>query len=685
MDDFSPLSWRSIQRKILGACCAISFLIFFFIYNPDAFSQVFSNNIEFIPSMIKIFIVHFVIFLLLNNYLLSKNRSKLADSSLLSVKDVNKEQRKMKSKVFHVRRKFFKKNSQFVKDTGGFRISRNLKITEVRGREHVIIAGATGTGKSAGIFIGALREIDGPSLVITDPKGELFRKTGGYLEEKGYILKRIDFTNPAKSDRYSLLESCETHDEVRSLVTSIMESGDSKDDEWGKLSSDLMLAHTLAVYDDENGDKNLMRVIENLATIDPAEYDEFFLDKSEAAQFEYAQFKKTANAESMIASIYKTIQTKIFGLRLESVQAINSNSTFSAGDLRDDKNKYALFISFPESRSDVLSSYLTPFFNQLFDKIKTHKSVDENLGNSYGRPVTFVLDEIFSLGRISSLSKDLVTMRSKNMSAIMICQSISQIKAVYPKEYNTIMENTKTKVILNSTAVGETGDFFASLMGEEEYKQMSVSSSKAKDVSYSESVQKKAVKSKDELRRMKSNEIVIISDNLKAVKDDKNLYYLSDIDFFFFKYLPFEPEVNIRIGKFVSKILSKFGFITLEEEKTLSQKYLDKLKIDEEKIDDEVSEAQKQALVEEAKRKALFEQKEKESQEALLNKVKVDLNKKEDAPVAEVDVLNETDVTAPEKTPEFSVEKKEVQKTLSKEELKKIKDAAIQKIDLDFD
>ncbi|MDJ1478694.1 TraM recognition domain-containing protein [Bacillus sp. LS15-K4] len=156
------------------------------------------------------------------------------------------------------------------------------------------------------------------------------------------------------------------------------------------------------------------------------------------------------------------------------------------------------------------------------------------------------------------------------MSVILGFQSFGQIQAVYGREkYNIIVENCKTKTIFGGSG-GETADFFSKLSGEEEYQAFSISSS-SNDTSTSQSIQKKAVLSNDQIRRLKSYQVICVSDNLKTFIDDKNYYYLDKFQYFLFKHLPF---FNIDT---VEKIIRKVGNLKSRKK---NKKQVEELKVE---------------------------------------------------------------------------------------------------------
>ncbi len=212
-------------------------------------------------------------------------------------------------------------------------------------------------------------------------------------------------------------------------------------------------------------------------------------------------------------------------------------------------------MSYPEDEAVYYSAFLASFYYQLFNQIKTHKSVDESYGAMTGLPVYFLMDEFANIGKVPGIDVLLSTVRSKKMSLVLGIQSIDQLKKNYKDTFNIIVENCKTKIALGGMT-GPTAKFYSELVGEEEYTNMSVSEGN-KSLSTSTSTNKKAILSTDQLRRLKTFELVCVSDNLKPYKDDKKFYFYNNVEYFLYKHLPFSVETTEDIIRKYSSFLSK--------------------------------------------------------------------------------------------------------------------------------
>ncbi|MDX5917482.1 type IV secretory system conjugative DNA transfer family protein [Bacillus cereus group sp. BfR-BA-01026] len=572
-------------------------------FHENFIKELVSFNFEHIFTFLLIFLVQIVpVGLLLYKYF-SNRKNKLADSNLLSYKGLNKEQRNARNSVFYP-----KNNRYFEKDPSALYVSRNVQIKTKKSHEHILMLGPTGSGKSASFFLPNLINLDEVSLVVTDPKAELCRKSRAALEEKGYKVIHLNFNDPNNSAHYSLLANARHHDDVRKIADAVLANGEAgKGDEWKDLSKTILEAFLFDEYD--VGEKNISRMIKTMTKLNmnnEIEVESFFQNSSERAQMAFAQYKKTAAAGGMISSIWGTIQGKTKVFEFDAVQEVGKQNDFTPGIFREQKT--ALFVSYPEDEAVYYSAFLASFYYQLFNQIKTHKSVDESYGAMTGLPVYFLMDEFTNIGKVPGIDVLLSTVRSKKMSLVLGIQSIDQLKKNYKDTFNIIVENCKTKIALGGMT-GPTAKFYSELVGEEEYTNMSVSEGN-KSLSTSTSTNKKAILSTDQLRRLKTFELVCVSDNLKPYKDDKKFYFYNNVEYFLYKHLPFSVETTEDIIRKYSSFLSKKkAKETVQERKSHIQQ--ERQEINEERVMIRQEQVQKRALSKQEEIQKMIEQRRK--------------------------------------------------------------------------
>ncbi|HGO9422666.1 TPA: type IV secretory system conjugative DNA transfer family protein [Bacillus cereus] len=462
-----------------------------------------------------------------------RNNFALASSRLLNFKQVKGEQRRARNTVFHTKRQ-----RKYKTDTSAMPVSKNLKLATKKSFEHVLLVGPTGSGKSSSVFIPILNEIDDISLVVTDPKSELHNKTKTLFAERGYKVYHLNLYNASVSVAYNLLGNCRTLDDIRKLSETILGN-----DEWGRLSKTLLEAFLFKIWEEEGTLTDVVDALANAPT-DMEELElEYFTNVSTEALRAFKQFAKTAQGDGFVSSVFATIQSKMKVFEFDNVQAISQGDSLDVSLLR--KEKSVLFVSYPEDESEVYSSFLSSFYYQLFNYIKNDSSVSEETGDGQGLGVLFLLDEFANLGYVPAIDTLLSTIRSKKMGMMLGVQSVAQLRKVYGDSYDTIVENCKTKIALGGIT-GATAEFFVKLAGKEQYTNLSHSYGDSNS-SMSMSEQTKNVLNEDDIRRLKTYELIVIADNLRPIKDYRNFYYLNNLQYFIWRNSPFSNDFTDKL------------------------------------------------------------------------------------------------------------------------------------------
>lgn len=562
MNEVSPirLTFSSVILKISAAGLFISNFYFFFKEETKFFTKVTNGDTSWISTFVQCTVIHLLIFLLFVALLNRNKKMNLADSDLLSVSQVNREQiRKKNSGSLYVRPRFYFLMPQFIKrffsyynKESAIRLSRNIKVSEKKMNESVVVFGPTGSGKTVSTYLPILLETNGThSFLVSDPKGELHHKTRKSLEKKGYQVFHINFTEPRngeqiKTDNYSLLQNCKSFDDIRSLSSSIVESGGEKDI-WTEMAKYVLNCFLFHTYSKKGTMKDFVKLFKETQ---PDDYEKFFLTASTPeAKSEFQLLQKMMTADTMMGSIQGTVNGKITVFLYDSVQKIEASSDFTIDDIRNKKT--AVFFTFPTGKKETYAAFQAPFLSRILSDLQEHESV-RNEENQPGRPVLCLFDEFgTSITKIPNFSDRLATTRSRKISFVLGIQSIEQLKKVYGDEAKIIVENAKTKLALRGLT--DTAEVFSKLLGEKEFKQISYSnSSGAKGYTTSESVTKKPVMTADEIRQLKTHETIIVFDNLRGIKDDTNLYYFDDFELFLYKNLNINDEYSSKVIKFLT-------------------------------------------------------------------------------------------------------------------------------------
>lgn len=548
------VSNHKIKDFFLGLMLIITGFLSYHIanfFNDD--TSLLGYGSTFNTGWIFSFIITFVILGAINSVIFfiiakrfSGGRGKNA-SSLLNWRQVKSEQYKLGTEFLTT-----KKEREF-KNPENLPLSQNVKLKQKFFFQHALIISATGTGKSASILMPQLQALDGNlSIVITDPKAELFKKTAKQLQAKGFKPLLLKLDRPSVSIKYNLLLNCRNVNDVRKLAESIL-----GDDEWGRLSVTLLSAFLFRQYFKGGTISDVVRDLAE-APQDAYELELEYFREDEADEYSlraFKQFLKIAGSSNTVSSIFTTIQSKMKVFEYDNIEEISQGNNFKIDSLR--KEKIALFISYPEEESKVYEPFLSSFYYQMFNILKGDESVDESLGDADGLPVYFLLDEFANIGKIPAMDNLISTIRSKKMGVEIFLQNIEQLRSVYgPDVAKTILSNCSTKLTMYGNSE-ESSKFFSDLSGKREVEKVSVSTSGKGSVSYSTSMQEKQVISVDELRRLKEHEIVIISSNIRPILDDKNYYYMNKIDFWVHKNIKKDRKTKEKIARLLNKLFKQ--------------------------------------------------------------------------------------------------------------------------------
>ena len=388
----------------------------------------------------------------------------------------------------------------------------------------------SGSGKSASYSIPNAFQMLG-SYVFTDPKGELYDKTAGYLRKNGYEIKVLNLVNPANSDGYNPLLHIRSEIDVDVIANTIVkgqktESG--SDPYWDDMAEMLLKAliyYLMATRPEEeqnlascselvraantNGGSNLLTELMNQLPYD------------HPARMNYKSIEIAP--EKTYGSILSSLQSKLGKFDSKDIAEVTSTDTIDFDEIGSKKTAVYVISSDTHKAYDFL---LTIFFSQMIQQL--YDFADKN-GGRLKMPTFFILDEFANIGQIPDFDKKISTSRSRGISFSVILQNLDQLEAVYEKSYETIMGNCDTHVFLGSNSF-KTVEYFSKALGEKTITRESLSVNRDKQFhrqgySDSDQVMARALMTPDELRRMDNDLCIIYEKGLKPIKDDKYYYF----------------------------------------------------------------------------------------------------------------------------------------------------------------
>ncbi len=371
------------------------------------------------------------------------------------------------------------------------------------------------------------------SYVFTDPKGELYDKTAGYLRKNGYDIKVLNLVNPSQSDGYNPLLHINSERDVDVIASTVVRGQKSdaggSDPFWDDSAEMLLKAliyYLIATRPEE--EQNLASCAELVRAASKSTGTNILADLINKLPYDHparTNFKSIELAsDKTYSSILSTLQSKLGKFDSREIAAVTSTNTINFEDIGTKKT--AVYVISPDTHT-AYNFILTIFFAQMINQL--YNLADENKGGKLKEPVYFILDEFANIGQIPDFDQKISTSRSRKISFSVILQNLDQLEAIYEKSYETIMGNCDTHLFLGSNSY-KTLEYFSKALGEKTIGRDSISVNKDKmnhrtGKSVSDQVMARALMTPDELRRMDVDECIIFVKGLRPVKADKFYYF----------------------------------------------------------------------------------------------------------------------------------------------------------------
>ena len=390
----------------------------------------------------------------------------------------------------------------------------------------------SGSGKSASYSIPNAYQMLG-SYVFTDPKGELYDKTAGYLKSNGYEIKVLNLVDPQFSDGYNPLMHISSELDVDVIANTIVkgqqtDSGKA-DPYWDDMSEMLLKAliyYLIATRPEE--EQNLASCAELVRAANNNGGSNLLTELISQLPFDHPArmyYKSIEIApEKTYSSILSSLQSKLGKFDSKEIAELTSTDTINFEDIGTKRTAVYVISSDTHTAYDFL---LTIFFSQMIQQL--YNFADKQ-GGALPMPTYFILDEFANIGRVPDFDKKISTSRSRKLSFSVILQNLDQLEAVYEKSYETIIGNCDTHVFLGSNSQ-KTVEYFSKALGEKTISKDQLSKSRDKHnfwtqgYNASEQIMARALMTPDELRRMDNDLCIIFEKGLKPVKARKYYYF----------------------------------------------------------------------------------------------------------------------------------------------------------------
>ena len=419
--------------------------------------------------------------------------------------------------------------------------------------KNILVIGGSGSGKTRFFVKPSLMQCtskDFPtSYIVTDPKGTLILETGKMLQRYKYRIKVLNTINFKKSMKYNPFAYLRSEKDILKLVNTIIANtkGDgekSGEDFWVKAEK---LYYTALIgyiwYEAPEDEKNFTTLLEMINASEAREDDEDFqnpvdlmferLEEKDPEHFAVKQYKKYKLAAGKTAkSILISCGARLAPFDIKELRDLMSYDELELDTLGDRKSALFLIMSDTDSTFNfVIAMLQSQLFNLLCDK------ADDEYNGKLPVHVRFLLDEFANIGQIPRFDKLIATIRSREMSASIILQSQSQLKAIYKDAAEIILDNADSTLFLGGR--GKNAKDISDNLGRETIDSFNTSENRGTQVSHGLTYQKlgKELMTQDEIAVMDGGKCILQLRGVRPFLSDKyditkhpNYKYLSDFD-----------------------------------------------------------------------------------------------------------------------------------------------------------
>ena len=387
--------------------------------------------------------------------------------------------------------------SQNILLTQNFRIS--LDTHKHRRCLNILVVGGSGAGKSRGFALPNIMQCC-CSMVITDPKAELLRKTGGLLEKKGYEVRVFDLINPDTSFCYNPFEYVHDDKDVLRLISNLIQNttpkgSQSSDPFWEKSETALLQALMLyLLHEAPPEEQNFAMIMEMLGSAQVKEEDEDYespldilfdrlemRDPDSIAVKQYHIYKQAAGKTAK--SILISVGVRLAAFNLPQIAKLTNTDELDLSNMGE--RKVALFCCIPDA--DTSLNYLVGMiYSQLFQTL--YYMADRVHGGALPVPVNCIMDEFPNVSLPNEFEKILATCRSRSIYCSIIIQNMSQLKALFKDSWESLVGNCDEFLYLGGNEK-ETHKYVSELLGKETIDTNTYGQTKGKSGSYSTNFQ----------------------------------------------------------------------------------------------------------------------------------------------------------------------------------------------------
>ena len=437
-------------------------------------------------------------------------------------------------------------NNVILTQTERLMMSNRPKDPKTARNKNVLVVGGSGSGKTRFFIKPNLMQLHS-SYVVTDPKGSIAVECGKLMLRKGYKVKIFNSINFKKSHHYNPFAYIHSEKDILKLVTTLIANtkgdGKSGDDFWQKAETLLYTALIGYIhYEAPEEEQNFATLIEFINAMEVREDDETFENNVDLAfkelacrepnHFAVRQYKKYKLAAGKTAkSINISCGARLAPFDIQELREITMYDELELDTLGDRKTALFLIMSDTDSTFNFLISMI---YSQLFNLLC--EKADDVYGGRLPVHVRCLIDECANIGQIPNLEKLMATIRSREISACLVLQAQSQLKALYKDNADTIIGNCDSSIFLGGKEPGTLKELNQAL-GKETIDTFNTGESRGREVSHSLNYQKlgKDLATIDELAVLDGGKCILQLRGVRPFLSDKyditkhpNYKYLSD-------------------------------------------------------------------------------------------------------------------------------------------------------------
>ena len=452
------------------------------------------------------------------------------------------------------------RNNIILTQTEGLTMKSRVPNPKYARNKNVLIIGGSGSGKTRFWLKPNLMQLHS-SYVVTDPKGSILVECGKLLQKDHYRIKVFNTINFSKSMHYNPFAYIRSEKDILKLVTTLIANtkgeGKGGDDFWVKAETMLYCALIGYIhYEAPEREQNFSTMIDMINSMDTREDDEDYqnpvdmmferLAAKQPEHFAVRQYKKFKLAAGKTAkSILISCGARLAVFDIAELRKITAYDELELDTLGDEKSALFLIMSDTDSSFNFLISMV---YSQLFNLLC--EKADDVYGGRLPVHVRCLIDECANIGQIPNLEKLVATIRSREISACLVLQAQSQLKAIYKDNADTIVGNMDSLVFLGGkekTTLKEMTE----ILGKETIDYYNMGETRGREISSSRNFQKvgKELMTIDELAVMDGSKCILQVRGVRPFLSDKyditkhpNYKYLSDSD----------PKNAFNIAKFLN-------------------------------------------------------------------------------------------------------------------------------------